>query len=313
MLNMNPATLHKALERLERAVHQHAAWQEHLLRVIFCGAPVAPDDLATAAHVRCPLGHWYYEQTPPELRDRSSFSAIGVEHERLHRIAAQLLRDVEADLPVVRDDFEALVTSSAGLRLAVDDLRREIEATLRGRDALTGAFRRVEMLPDLREWHQRARQGGPPCCLALADVDHLTAINDTHGYPAGDQALVGTVHFIVEHLRGRDKVYRYTGSEFLIAIPGADLAAGQAVIARLRESLTQRLLIIGTDGAALRVTASFGIALLDPEVGVVDSIDRAEQALHLAKAAGGNRSISWDPSITTSPRLRRLTVDDPQG
>lgn len=313
MLNMNPATLHKALERLEQAVHEHAAWQEHLLRVIFCGAPVAPGDLAATAHVHCPLGRWYYEQTPPELRDRSSFAAIGVEHERLHRIAAQLLRDVEADSPVVREDFEALVTSSAGLRLAVDGLRREIEAALRGRDALTGAFRRVEMLPDLREWHQRARQGGPPCCLALADVDHLTAINDTHGYPAGDQALVGIVHFIGEHLRGRDKVFRYTGSEFLIAIPGADLAAGQAAIARLRESLPERLLIIGTAGAALRVTASFGIALLDPEVGVVDSIDRAEQALHLAKAAGGNRSISWDPSITTSPRLRRLTVHDPQG
>jgi diguanylate cyclase (GGDEF)-like protein len=312
MLNMNPATLHKALERLEQAAHDHAAWQEHLLRVIFCGAPVDPDDLAATAHVRCHLGRWYYEQAPAELRDRSSFAAIGVEHERLHHIAAQLLRDVEVDSPVVRVDFEAMVASSAGLRLAVDAMRREIEGALRGRDALTGAFRRVEMLRDLREWHQCARQGGEPCCLALADLDHLTAINETHGYPAGDQALVGTVRFLVEHLRDRDKVFRYTGSEFLIAIPGADLAAGQAVIARLRESLTQRLMIMGADGAALRVTASFGIALLDPEVGVVDSIDRAEQALLLAKAAGGNRSISWDPSITTGPRLRRLTVVDPQ-
>jgi len=313
MLNMNPAMLHKALERLEQAAHEHAAWQEHLLRVIFCGAPVDADDLAATAHVRCPLGRWYYEQTPPELRERSSFAAIGTEHERLHRIAAQLLRDVEADSPVVRNDFEALVTSSAGLRLALDALRQEIEAALRGRDALTGAFRRVEMLRELREWHQRAKHGGPPCCLAIADVDHLTAINDTHGYPAGDQALVGTVRFFVEHLRNRDKVFRYTGSEFLIAIPDADLAAGQAVIARLRESLTDRLLIVGADGAAIHVTASFGIALLDPEVGVVDSIDRAEQALHLAKAAGGNRAISWDPSVTTGPRLRRLTVLDPQG
>jgi diguanylate cyclase (GGDEF)-like protein len=192
-------------------------------------------------------------------------------------------------------------------------MRREIEGALRGRDALTGAFRRVEMLRDLRDWHQRAKHGGPPCCLAIADLDHLTAINATHGYPAGDQALIGTVRFLVEHLRDRDKVFRYTGTEFLIAIPDADLAAGQAAIARLRASLTERLLIVGADGAAVHVTASFGIALLDPEVGVVDSIDRAEQALQLAKAAGGNRSISWDPSITTGPRLRRLTILDPQG
>jgi hypothetical protein len=49
--------------------------------------------------------------------------------------------------------------------------------------------------------------------------------------------------------------------------------------------------------------------LLDPEVTVTESIDRADQALLLAKTAGRNRAISWDPSITTGKQLKRLKVD----
>jgi PleD family two-component response regulator len=65
----------------------------------------------------------------------------------------------------------------------------------------------------------------------------------------------------------------------------------------------------GPDGTALRVTASFGLALLDPEVSVEDSIERADQALLLAKTAGRNRAISWDESVTTSTRLPRLRIE----
>jgi diguanylate cyclase len=58
------------------------------------------------------------------------------------------------------------------------------------------------------------------------------------------------------------------------------------------------------------VTASFGLALLDPDVDVADSIGQADQALLLAKAAGRNRTICWDDSVTTSTRWRQLKVDD---
>jgi PleD family two-component response regulator len=61
---------------------------------------------------------------------------------------------------------------------------------------------------------------------------------------------------------------------------------------------------------ALHVTASFGLALVDPDVTVEESIERADQALLLAKTAGRNRAISWDPSVTTSTRHRRLESDD---
>ena len=82
---------------------------------------------------------------------------------------------------------------------------------------------------------------------------------------------------------------------------------------RLREAVTRGLTSVGADGVAFQATASFGIALLDPDVDALESIDRADQALTLAKAAGRNRMIAWDPSVTTGVRLRRLEIKDVQG
>ena len=48
----------------------------------------------------------------------------------------------------------------------------------------------------------------------------------------------------------------------------------------------------------------------DPDINAEESVERADQALLLAKTAGGNRAISWDPSVTTGVRLPRLQLDD---
>jgi diguanylate cyclase (GGDEF)-like protein len=138
------------------------------------------------------------------------------------------------------------------------------------------------------------------------DLDRLRAVNETHGHPIGDALLAEAVGFLRDHLRPDDKVFRYGGDEFLISLPAADLATGQSVVARIRDGLARRQLFIAGAGPAFHLTASFGLALLDPEIRVEDSIDRAAQALLLAKTAGGGRAISWDSSVTTGRHLRPL-------
>jgi PleD family two-component response regulator len=78
----------------------------------------------------------------------------------------------------------------------------------------------------------------------------------------------------------------------------------------VREGLASSSLAASPDGTALKVTASFGLALLDPEVSVEESIERADQALMLAKTAGRNRAIRWDSSVVTGTRLQRLQIED---
>jgi diguanylate cyclase (GGDEF)-like protein len=306
MTRTNPFILRKALEQLEQATLDHAVWRHHLLRAISGRQPCDPNDLAADAHRHCLFGRWYFERALPELRELPSFAMIGAEHEDQHRIAARLLRGLAAGVPVGRTAIEEFEEASARLSYALSFVRREIECSLHSRDALTDAHSSAEMLRDLREWHALAGLPGRQCCIALMELDDVREINASHGYAVGAQALVTAVRVIAAHLRPSDKVFRYNSSKFLVRLSGTDLAAGKKVIERLREAVTHGLTSVGADGVALQVTASFGIAQLDPEVDALESIDRADQALTLAKVAGRNRMITWDPSITTGVRLRRL-------
>lgn len=306
MDRMNPAVLRAAATDLRCVEDDHARWHENLLRSMFCEHPIEPRDLAPAAHRDCAFGRWFYEAAPNGLRHHAAFTAMGHEHQALHHVAACLLRSVRAEGPIDRRDFEELVACNARMRTHVDALRTDIEAALGNRDALTTAYGRVEMLPALEGLQALTRSGGTPCALVFVDVDNLKRVNDAHGHALGDAVLTGLVRHLDAHLRPQDKVFRYGGDEFLLALPGADLCVAQAVVNRIREGLAGHLRVAGRDGRPLQISASFGLALLDPEETVLASIARADQALLLAKTAGRNRSVAWDDSVQTGTRWRRI-------
>ena len=109
MLRMDPAALRKTLEQLEQAVHDHARWHDNLIRSIVCHLPCDPNDLDEKAHRQCRFGQWYYEQAPVELWEQPAFAAIEAEHKRLHQVAARMLREATAGMPVSR---KTMTTSS---------------------------------------------------------------------------------------------------------------------------------------------------------------------------------------------------------
>jgi diguanylate cyclase len=313
MLNMNMATLNDTLEQLQQASLGHLEWHANVLRVVICRLPCNPDDLAPGAHRLCHLGRWYYERAAIELRSQPEFQVIGVQHQRVHEVAAEILRSVEMSRAVDRHVFNDLMVGSMMLRRHLEHLRREVLRALRSRDTLTGALHRTEVLPELRRQREPVKRGTQTCAVFLMDVDGLREVNRTHGHLIGDALLAESVRLLREQLRGDDRVFRYGGDEFLVTLPGADLAAGQAVVARVRDGFARRHLFVADASAVLPLTASFGLALLDPDIRVEDSIDHAAQALLLAKTTGGNRAISWDSSVTTSTRWRRLKVDEQVG
>jgi diguanylate cyclase (GGDEF)-like protein len=187
----------------------------------------------------------------------------------------------------------------------------DVEAALRNRDTLTGAYGRADLLPELREWLELGRRGVEPCSIAFMDLDDLKGVNDAWGHAVGDRFLVGAVQYLLDHLRPYDKVFRYGGDEFLMSMPGLEVATAWSVIERIRAGLERTPLLADPEGRRIRVTASFGVAPLEPDVPVEESIDRADKALLVAKAAGRNRAIAWDPSVTTGTITSKVLEDDP--
>ena len=67
-------------------------------------------------------------------------------------------------------------------------------------------------------------------------------------------------------------------------------------IDRLREGLESLQHEVAGE-QPFHVTASFGLALLDPHLPVEQSIARADKALYAAKARGRNRTITWHAAM----------------
>ena len=218
----------------------------------------------------------------------------------MHQHAARLLRASASGDPIEIGDFERFVTSVKRLRLELATVQRELADTLFNLDPLTGTRSRTSLLTGLREQRELVRRGVQPCALEMMDLDHFKAINDKYGHATGDKVLIYFARHIIMHLRPYDKIFRFGGDEFLIFMPDADLKAGRDVVDRLREELGA--LRIDANGKEMfQVTVSFGLTLLDPDIPVEQSIDRADNALYVAKAMGRNRVIVWNDSMSASP------------
>ncbi|BBI99193.1 hypothetical protein FGKAn22_08860 [Ferrigenium kumadai] len=284
------------LAQLEQALYNHQQWHAALIRTLVCNLPGDRHDLNPEAHQECRFGQWYYGKVPEKLRNHAGFIAMGEEHRRMHQLAATLLMEARAGKTVATFDFDNFANALDRLRLEIAALERELEDSLYNHDSLTGAITRFGILPTLREQQELIKRETQLCCIAMMDLDNFKAVNDLHGHLVGDQVLAATVHYVIEHLRPYDKVFRYGGEEFLLFLQHTELALGYDMLERLREGLAA--MSVDIDGQTeVRITASFGLALLDSEAPVETSIDRADKAMYAAKSAGRNCVRIWEAGM----------------
>ncbi|MFH1118046.1 MAG: diguanylate cyclase, partial [Pseudomonadota bacterium] len=175
-------------------------------------------------------------------------------------------------------------------RLLADLIRiREDLAYRVSHDSLTGLLNRPAILGVLEKGLDRSSRENTPLGVILADVDHFKRINDEHGHLAGDAVLQAVGRRVKTSMRSYDSVGRYGGEEFIVVVPGCDMARLQDVAARLREKFDGKP--IRTAEGEFDITLSIGVFLVQGShaTNVNSVIRNVDTALYRAKDLGRNR------------------------
>jgi diguanylate cyclase (GGDEF)-like protein len=145
------------------------------------------------------------------------------------------------------------------------------------RDSLTGAANRRSWDEEIARELARSRRTGHALTVAIIDMDHFKAYNDTYGHVAGDLLLKELVPAIRAELRTGDVIARWGGEEFALALHDCDLQQAQTI--------ASRLLTVVPSGQ----TASIGLTQARPQDTPRALIERADTALYAAKGGGRNQ------------------------
>lgn len=234
--------------------------------------------------------------------DRFAFSNIGNSTPRrgLRRapaVSSQLIR-LPVMNPAVRERHsrnDALLHDLAVTQLAAAEARiAELEAALReardiaSHDPLTGVLNRRGLQEVFAREKARARRNQQPLAIALIDLDDFKCINDRHGHALGDAALIHLTRVIVQTLRPTDVCSRLGGEEFVLIMPGSELASARKALARLQEALAAQ----AVPGTVVQLSFSAGVAAVAEGEALEEVLERADRGVYQAKLAGKRRVIS---------------------
>jgi len=124
--------------------------------------------------------------------------------------------------------------------------------------------------------------------LVMIDFDWFAAVNKRHGHQTGDAVLRRGAALVRDQVGSRGSCFRYGGEELAVLLPDHAEPEAARVAQEIRQAMSER------DDDLPAVTVSCGVACTAPEVSPWDLVERADQALLLAKRCGRNQVMTVD-------------------
>ena len=163
-------------------------------------------------------------------------------------------------------------------------------------DALTGLPNRRFVNEEIPRLLDEVAAGGS-LVVAIVDADHFKRVNDTLSHEVGDKVICELGRVLQEALPSRPDaatsgswlVTRLGGEEFLVVLPGLDMAAATPVLKGLRIAVARHHWRPLT--GSLPLTVSVGASAAVPRDTQSSLLTRADRNLYMAKAAGRNRVV----------------------
>jgi diguanylate cyclase len=230
--------------------------------------------------------------------DRLEESARRIEKVKTIEGMAPLLKEVvnttramSTDIRNAHDTLQTMQEKVLVTEAEIGKLQLELThaSALARHDPLTDVLNRKGLDETLAREIAGMRRKDTPLCVALLDIDNFKMLNDRLGHETGDAALVHLVKVARECMRPVDSLARYGGEEFVILMPDTQLEQGIQTMTRLQRKLTKTFFLTGEE--KVLITFSAGVAQMAPKESGAQAINRADQAMYLAKRTGKNRVL----------------------
>ena len=167
-------------------------------------------------------------------------------------------------------------------------LRKKEEQEAHLLDETTRAYR-AKVFKEMASTQIRlCKRNGWPVGLVVMDIDRLAGINEAYGYESGNAVLKRFVDAIRQTIRESDLVGRFDDDSFGLLLPDCDTKSAKKVIQRIQAEILKEPLKTGRSKVTIRFSS--GVVSLNGKVAkYVQMLNRANEALQLAKSKGGNR------------------------
>lgn len=218
---------------------------------------------------------------------------------------------------MVFDAVASLIEANARMQQqlgeAQDQIRNQAQAIETAEemaltDALTGLNNRRALDRQMKLRHALNDTAGHPTTFMLIDVDHFKNFNDLHGHLTGDEVLKHVGRLLTSSLSDIGFVARYGGEEFAVLFNDTKVVDIKERADQVRETFGQQEFFV--DDQCLQVTASAGLAQLDPGESIASWIERADNALYNAKDEGRNQSYWMDGDVAFPVKADEEPEDD---
>jgi diguanylate cyclase (GGDEF)-like protein len=128
----------------------------------------------------------------------------------------------------------------------------------------------------------------PPFALALIDLDHFKAVNDSHGHDAGDQVLQEIAQRVRLTVVPHATVGRYGGEELIVFMPHAGAHEARELLEGVRSAVEDAP--VKHRKRAISMTCSIGYAIrTERDQPLSTVLKAADRALYVAKDKGRNQ------------------------
>jgi diguanylate cyclase (GGDEF)-like protein len=202
-------------------------------------------------------------------------------------LAARLQRDVGLRVAVL--DYFVNVNRQLTQPRLIDLAFEERPDPSSPVDGATGLWNARQFLTALQKETRRAKRYELNLCVLYVDLDNFRETNERYGKLVGDILLREVAILLKNKIRDIDMAARIAGEEFGLILPETERMGAFLVAERIRKEIERHFLRRDIDGRPIGMTVTLGMAQYPDDATVADRLlRRGEEAMHQAKARGGN-------------------------